>query len=279
MNDWGYQAEVLADSINASGARLTTMQVTFPRIILAEFNTHRVLSRNSASSRAVPVKKRIAMVEKRPFVPEVFYRNKAGMQGDEPLTGEDEVLAREAWHVGAMRAAEIATLLNSIGVHKQTANRVLEPYLWHTVVVSATEWDNFFHLRCNPDAQPEFRKIACMMREARDKSEPVMRAYGDWHLPYITDEERATHGDQYMYKLAKISSARCARVSYKAFDGTTSAEVDIALGHKLMSSGHMSPFEHAARSMGTRDFRGNFSGWLQYRKMLPHEYDPLGHMK
>ena len=155
-----YRCHILADSVNPAGVRLTTLSIRFPRIVLAEFNTHRMLSRNSASSRAIPVEKRIAAVRADPFVPAAFGANKRGMQAGDALTGSQADAAREAWIRASLQACERAEEMAHAGVHKQWANRLIEPYSWHEVIVSATEWDNFWHLLISEHAQPEIRAAA-----------------------------------------------------------------------------------------------------------------------
>lgn len=279
-----YSARVLADSVSPAGVRLTTLEVTFPRIVLAEFNTHRMLSRNSASSRAIPVENRIAAVEADPFIPVAFGRNRRGMQAVEALEGADAAAAEETWMEACRIAVYRAKQLASLGVHKQLANRLLEPFLWHTVVVTATEWSNFFALRCNPDAQPEIRTAAELMRSARDSSEPRAVAAGEWHLPYLDAEENVDVLARHLAP-ALVSSARCARVSYLTQDGRRDPAEDLKLADRLLAAGHMSPFEHAARPLdrsrdvgrydlgSSRPFVGNFAEWVQLRKTIRHEDD------
>jgi hypothetical protein len=280
-----YEAKIITDSISPAGVRLTTLQVTFPRFILAEFNTHRMLSRNSASSRAIPVKKRIEAVLADPFVPEKFGRNQKGMQAhEEPISEYNTDEAETAWRFSARLATHYAKRLDKLGVHKQWSNRLLEPFSWHTVVVTATDWENFFHLRCHPDAQPEFQKIAGMMRDVMKASTPQTVLMGQWHLPYIRDVDWVETGlltDSTWTQgglLARISSARCARTSYLTHEGVRNVDADLALVNgKLLPSGHMSPFEHPATPMDTAtEYYGNFKGWCSYRKLIPGESDPLG---
>lgn len=160
-------------------------------------------------------------------------------------------------------------------VHKQIANRLLEPFMWHTVVVTATEWDNFWHLRCHKDAQPEIRKAAEAMKAAYDQSQPVEREMGDWHLPYLNLADRDELGTT--NEMVKVSAARCARVSYLTQDGRKDYAEDIRLHDRLVGSGHMSPTEHPATPTDRpREQSGNFYGWEQYRKSLPREWDALG---
>ena len=289
-----YECKILADSI-AAGVRLTTMQVTFPRIVLAEFNTHRDFSRNSASSRAIPVEKQILKVMEDPFIPTYWGKNQKGMQAEEELDAAARHWAVEWWLSARNEAVQRVERMLKLGVHKQITNRLLEPFMWHTVIVTATRWANFFALRCNPQAQPEIRTIAEMMREAYEAGSPSEALeVGEWHLPFITDEDRAFaeervagdpstgwHQAGHVYRLlARLSCARCARVSYLTHDGRRAPEEDLALHDRLLASGHMSPFEHAAvvadadgfvDDVRIRDF-GNFDApWVQYRKLIPGE--------
>jgi thymidylate synthase ThyX len=154
-----FKAEILADSLSPQGNRLTTMKVTFPRFILAEFNTHRMFSRNSASSRAIPFAKMVKMVEENPFIPIAWQKDHKAMQGSEYLTDFNAGLAHESWLEARDNTVKIAKELNygnkvehdthgGLNVSKQLCNRLLEPFMWHTVIVTATEWENFFKLRC-----------------------------------------------------------------------------------------------------------------------------------
>jgi thymidylate synthase ThyX len=269
-----YAAKILCDSISPSGVRLTTIEVTFPRIVLAEFNTHRVLSRNSASSRAIPVKDRIVSVQKDPFVPDVFGKNQKGMQAGEVLRDAVGEEARLVWEKACNAAVFFAKELSVLGVHKQLANRLLEPFCWQTVIVTATEWDNFWGLRCNPEAQPEIQRPAELMRRVYIESTPRLVAHDFWHLPLTTDALDLYRDGFTKLEVARISAARCARVSYLTHEGERDPVADLALANRLETSGHMSPFEHVATPLPTTTssvFMGNVRGWMQYRKMLPHE--------
>lgn len=270
-----YSAKIIADSIAAnSTARLTTMEICFPRIVLAEFNTHRMLSRNSASSRAIPVERRIRDVRANPFVPEAFGRNQKGMQAGEALGDAEQQAAEVAWRNAMMRACDCAEDLVKAGVHKQWANRLVEPFAWHTVVVTATEWTNYFNLRISKLAQPEIRRVSELMLEAMNRSRPEIVESGGWHLPYVTKRDLA---DLAWDDLPKVSTARCARVSYLTQDGRHDPDADIALANKLLADRHMSPFEHPAQmnrdhAWGYGEFIGNFrEPWLQYRKTIAGE--------
>lgn len=267
-----YHVRVLADSV-AFGVRLTTLQARFPRFILAEVNTHRALSRSSASSRAIPVEKRIAAVRADPFIPHAFGKNQRGMQSEAALGLGEQLLARQAWLAAASMACDQASLLAGLSVHKQWASRLLEPFLWHEAIISATDWSNFFHLRINPQAQPEFQFAARAMKAAMDASTPTELGVGDWHLPLI--DERDTDLD--LPTRIQLSVARCARVSYLTHDGRRDVPADLTLYEKLKSSGHMSPFEHPATVVDSFGFNhGNFRyPWVQARKLIPNEADIL----
>lgn len=246
-----YHAKILADSLSPEGVRLTTMQITFPRFILAEFNTH-AFSRNSASSRAIPVEKRIAAVRFDPFVPLAFSKNQRGMQASEEIGDQDE--ARNAWLRACDRCCEEAQELAVLGVHKQHANRLLEPFAWHTVICTATDWRNFFALRCSPMAQPEIRTIAEMMRDVLAAGRPKMIGAREWHLPLVdgidADELIAKAGWR---GAAEVAAARCARVSYLTHEGRRDHGADFELAARLIHDGHVSPYEHAARPPSQAD--------------------------
>jgi thymidylate synthase ThyX len=308
-----FDAKVLADSRSAAGHRLTTLEITFPRFILPEFNTHRVFSRNSASSRAIPIAKQLRRVIEDPYVPIEFGSNQPGMQAGPPLAGEQRLTAEDEWlrarddavrHVhrlvtrpGAIPPGEdVLACVEQIeeacrarshpedwlNVHKQIANRLLEPFMWHTVIVSATEWDNFWNLRCHPDAQPEIRRVATEMRAAIDASVPAALDPDEWHLPLIRPADREEVSSE--LDLVKVSAGRCARVSYLTHAGKRDLAADIALHDRLLESGHMSPMEHPAQPLSLADLRksewsGNFRGWRPYRKLIPGEGNPLGSTK
>jgi thymidylate synthase ThyX len=264
MDDQGFNARVLADSVSPAGIRLTTLEVRFPRFILAEINTHRVFSRSSASSRAVPTKKMIERVLQNPAMPVEWGVNKPGMSASEALTSEQEEEAKAEWLRARDSAVEHVRKLQMFNVHKQVVNRPLEPFMWHTAIISATEWDNFFNLRLADNAQPEMRVTAQHMRAAIDASKPTPVALGKWHLPLVQDDERSLPIEQ----LKKVSAARCARVSYLTHDGKRDIEKDVELCERLWSDRHLSPFEHVATPSMDSDFHANFRGWIQMRREI-----------
>lgn len=251
------------------------MELTFPRIVLAEFNTHRVFSRNSASSRAIPVEKMLAKVTSDPFFPVYWGKNQKGMQADEELSESDIAHAEDVWMSARDQMIVHVNQLLMLGVHKQITNRLLEPFLWHTVIVTSTEWNNFFALRTHKDAQPEIRKIAILAKETYESSVPRQLAALEAHLPLVEDLDVLLAEGFTGEQLCKISVGRCARVSYLTHDGKRDPNADIQLCDRLMASGHLSPFEHVAiaQEENAEVWSGNIRGWIQWRKTFPHEAD------
>ena len=297
------RAEINADSVGLNGVRLTTMVVTFPRFILPEFNTHRAFSRNGASSRAIPVAKQLSEVLTNPFIPTAFNKNAKGMQGGEPVDEAAQIKAEVIWLAARDSAIKQAEKLASLGISKQYTNRLLEPFMYTTMVVTgvAEAYSNFFALRYHKDAQPEINQLAKLMWEAYQASTPVKLGIGDWHLPFIEESEKVARWDRWKSNpdLAMMlnreiwapliirSVARCARVSYLNHDKTTpSFDDDYKLYKRLIGStpGHWSPAEHQAQTLEIGEYcvdSGNLRGWRQYRKTLKGEYittfkEPLG---
>ena len=268
-------AKIIEDSIAGNGVRLTTLQLKYPRLIHSEFMTHRVFSRNASSSRAIPVAKMIEQVRTDPAMPIHWGSNQPGMQARVELEGNDRLRAIARWQLAAEAAASHAEVMMELGLHKQVANRILEPFQWIHVIVTATEWDNFFSLRAHPDAQPEIHALAEAMKQAFADSRPMPLEEGEWHLPYVTRLERATHLHD-VDLLMKLSAARCARVSYLTHDGQApDIEKDLALYERLVGSVplHASPVEHQATPLPAADmWSGNFRGWLQYRKLVESSF-------
>lgn len=276
-----FDAKIIEDSVSQAGVRLTTMQLCYPRFVHSEFLTHRVFSRNASSSRAIPVEKMIQQVRNAPAMPVHWGANQKGMQARQELDRFGQLEATHLWSEAAFRAASIAERMAVLGLHKQVANRILEPFQWMHVIVTATEWDNFFELRDHKDADPNIALLASLMKTAMDVSEPVRRTTYKglsccWHLPYITAEERATFLAAPV-TLARASAARCARVSFLNHDGTApDLGKDLELADRLVGSRplHASPVEHQAWPMpsGLGDgFSGNFRGWHQFRKQIEAE--------
>ncbi len=253
-------AKVIADSLNPNGERLTTVEMTFNRWILAELNTHRMLSRNSASSRAIPVKRLLSAVWHYPAYPVSWGSNKPGMQAGAELSGVRRWVCRKLFTWARLPILITVWLLSKLGLHKQVANRLLEPWMWHTAIVSATSWENFFKLRDHKDAQHEFQVLARETRIAMSESTPKQLQWGEWHLPYVDVE---TPYAPY------VSAACCARVSYVRQNDRKSEEEDVKLTYRLTENGHFSPLEHPAEARP--ESWGNFEGFKQLRKCYEGE--------
>lgn len=278
-------AKVIADSISTSGVRITTMELCYQRFIHSEFMTHRMFSRNASSSRAIPIHKMIDQVRDNAAMPTHWGKNQPGMQAREEI--DDVASAKESWLFGSSLAIGTAKVLNDAGLHKQIANRGLEAYQWIKVIVTATEWDNFFKVRLHKDAQPEMMVLAEHMKKAMDESIPVELQPGEWHLPYVDLGDFDDSGDP-ISEAIKCSIARCARVSYLNHDNSApDIAKDIALADMLLAAGHLSPFEHIATPMEFPTgwerpwikgythldnignfWSGNFRGWIQNRQIL-----------
>lgn len=273
------KADIIEDSIAPSGKRLTTFILKYPRFIHSEFMTHRVFSRNASSSRAIPFKRQVEMIREEIAEPICFLANKKGMQGGEPLNEMRQRIGTTVWREAAENAIAMATKLDKLGVHKQYVNRILEPFSHISVICSATELDNFFALRYHSMAQPEIKELAIRMYEKYSLNKPNELDHGDWHLPFVSDEEKekyyTTRDVNILDKLIKKSVACCARVSYHNHDKTDPThEQNEILYRRLLSSQpiHASPAEHQALAVTDPNKKsGNFSGWIQYRKTLANE--------
>ena len=328
------RCKILKDSVSPRGKRLTTYQIELPRQVLAEIVTHRMnsdtwlpdiaertatpdISKNSASSRAIPFARMLHKVMTDPYIPEKFSANGPGMQATGYLEGRDHELAVETWmHARNTAVSQAICLLSyadrlklhdmpepplfeirrimsvpprypapapnpSISVHKQDINRLLEPWGWVLQVVTATEWDNFFALRCDEAAAPAIRTIARMMYVLREKSTPERIEYGQWHLPYVDKPKSLVETQQSTWdSLCSVSAARCAWTSYWPTEGGSmddAQKIQRTL-MKLRNSKplHASPFEHQATPMypdqnADESLRSNFKGWIQLRKVISKE--------
>lgn len=270
-------AEIIADSINPRGVRLTSWLLTYPRFIHAEFMTHRSFSRNAASSRAIPIKKMIEDVEQNPAWPEYWGANQSGMQSRSPLSPMAQDACRARLDRLRHEAAHAVEDVSFWSLHKQIANRYIEPWAHITVLATATDagLGNFFALRAHPDAQPEIQVLAYRMLAKYLAAEPALLEWGEWHIPF---------GDRMPEPLSEwdqiaVATARAARISYKTFDGEIDVAKDLELHDRLAKSGHWSPFEHCAEAtpdsdperFSNFDFGGSASGWRQYRKLFEGE--------
>lgn len=291
-------AKILLDSVYVpTGSRITTFELEYPRFILAEFNTHRLFSRNSASSRAIPVAKMQELIRTRPAQPVHWGLNKPGMQADEEIDADMKRYVQTCWLEARDSALRYSELLAEFGVHKQVTNRVTEPYQLIKTVCTATEWANFWHLRDHKDTQPEFRELARQMHQLYRESQPKPLRAGDWHLPYVI-HRRSHNGDQQwldastgleitLDQARKVSASCCAQVSYRVNDATLDKAERIYQQLIESEPAHASPVEHQATPVTLWDnlstdgithqdkwghfWSGNFRGWIQFRKLIPGE--------
>lgn len=261
------EAQIVADSINSGGDRMTTMNWVYPRFIHAEVMTHRKFSRNASSSRAIPVKKMLADIWNDPAAPIYWGAKQPGMQARVELSGWRKAACKGLWNGSSKLMCGVSWLMDRLGLHKQIANRVTEPWQHINVLVTSTEWENFFKLRCHPDAQPEIQALANQAKLVLAVSMPQPLNEGEWHLPYVS-----TIGRRKMSKAnaVQVSAARCCRVSYLNHGGLKSTvKEDQALYNRLVSADppHMSPVEHQARAMPGGQY-ANLSGWMSHRYYL-----------
>lgn len=275
------EVKVIADSINKGGDRITTMQLKYPRFIHSEFMTHRVFSRSASSSRAIPVSKMLRAIWSEPATPIYWGSNKPGMQAGAELPTFRRLAAKVLWKGAGRVMCVAAWIMSKLGLHKQVANRLLEPWQHIHVVVTSTEWENFFKLRCHPDAQPEFQALARKMKAMMAASTPREAAHGDWHLPYVNYFERKNLSTE---EAIRVSAARCCRVSYLNHNGRDSIlEDDVARYLSLVDANppHMSPVEHQAMAYPFSPFRytsvqfANFHGWMSHRFQIENPTETL----
>lgn len=273
-----FSTKIVADSKNEFGNRLTTFVITFPRMILAEFNTHRMLSKNSASSRAIPFSKMVEAVETNPFMPLKWMKDHKGMQGVEYFDPEFATGLEDYWFEARDEAVKNAKILSGHGVTKQIVNRLLEPFMWHTVIVTGTEWSNFFGLRCHEAAEIHMQKIAYMMLEEYNKSTPKLLKPGEWHIPFedqidnqqldklLPEVQPASLGWYWEFLdslKVKISTVMAARTSYTVVGNdqkplSYSRMIEIYDEMKNAQPKHMSPFEHCAQAMSKFEMENNY---------------------
>lgn len=286
-------AKVICDSINPRGVRITTFELDYPRLIHSEFMTHRMFSRNAASSRAMPVSSVISLVETNPAMPVHWGKNQPGMQAKEELDEVTKAGVQELWLEASKQAVSIAKVMNDMQVHKQVVNRVLEPFQHIKVVLTMTERANWYWLRDDTDADPTIHALARQMKVAEDRSTPWELSYGQWHVPYVNQIhskhfQSFTDGDGKLISVEdalKISASCCAQVSYRKQDG--SLEKAETVFKRLIESEpvHASPVEHQALCFDntyywpegvthrTRDgtyWSGNLRDWIQYRQLIPN---------
>ena len=300
-------ARILADSVSPDGVRMTTMEIEYPRFILAELNTHRMLSKNSASSRAIPVKAMHQHMTENPAQPVHWGKNQPGMQAKEELTDNNLADAKFMWQRAQQDAMHWAQqMAERVGLHKQVANRITEPWMIMKTVISGTEWANFWWLRAHADAQPEIHELATKMFAVYNASTPQLLNPGEWHVPYVRTARSLVdnslcyydnNGDDLTPDEARVISASCcAQVSYRKNDDTLEKATKIF--RQLIESQpcHASPVEHQATPMESWAYEsalsdpehlreygythmtmdgelwsGNLRGWIQHRKLIAGE--------
>ncbi|MDE4297185.1 hypothetical protein PXK56_18535 [Phaeobacter gallaeciensis] len=302
------QVEVILASRHAEYPEekpLYTVRMRYPRIIHGELMTHRMFSRNARSSRAVPVKTMLLECTSIPFIPWHWGKNQKGMQAAEEcnervgvrfdgVKSPFEMTREDAWLHTRNKAVQVAEAYMNAGYHKQIPNRLLEPFSWIDTLVTANDWGNFLWLRDHKDAEPHLQDLARLVGQALDNMEVQDLQPGEWHLPYVTSEDwmaassktydapggmSATLRNEF---LRKISAARCARISYKPFDGDASYERELDRYDHLVTSErvHASPTEHQAspdvydeeyEDWVSPELHGNLEGWIQARKLIPNE--------
>lgn len=291
-------AKIIADSYNKDfDSRITTFELEYPRFILAELNTHRVFSRSSASSRAIPIDKIIELIRTNPAMPSHWSKNQAGMQANGEI--EDKYTAQYLWKLAASKAIEVAEEMKALGLHKQVVNRILEPYQTMKTVVTSTCFNNFLWLRNHKDADPNLHALAGAMSDAFNKSEPVTLLEGEWHLPYVISMRHSVYGRMFycdsngdvleLDEAKKVSASCCAQTSYRKSD--ESVDKAVMIYEKLITSDrcHASPTEHQATPTPRKGviyeqlsiegvthvdklgvpWSGNFHGWIQHRQLIP----------
>jgi hypothetical protein len=287
-------AKMICDSISSENIRLRTMQLRYPRIIHSEFMTHRAFSRNARSSRAVPVAQMIKEVKEDPFIPVHWGLNQKGMQAGQECNADvyfheyayekclhqDLYCTRsDAWLYARDQALKIAQAFTEAGYHKQVVNRLIEPFTFIDVLVSATDFNNFYALRRHEAAEPHMRMLADAMWECEQASTPKYLHTGEWHLPFIAEEEQWADSAT----LTKMSVDRCKRISYKPYTNAKERDAEIKGHDDLINARpvHATPTEHQAtpdelKSNGWKNptEHGNFRGWRQYRQMIPNEAVP-----
>lgn len=266
------EATIVADSVGAHGIRLTTLEVVYPHYIHKEVMTHRAFSRNFMSMRAVPPEAIIQQVMDNPVIPR-FHGRVKGMGTSGPLGTREAALARCQWLQARDAAVQSARGMILNDVAKSDVNPLLEPFLWMRGIITATDWSNFFALRLDEGARKEMQALALVMRNAMEMSDPRVLEPGEWHLPYVTDEEQQQAESMLRQDWPTVSAGRLARISFDNAHKHEGRTASIKRGEMLIGSGHWSPFEHPAICLERMQSHGNFRGWMQARKLYANESD------
>lgn len=270
-------AKIIKHSITEWGQEIVTFELEYPRIVHSELMTHKILSKSSASSRAIPILTMIKRVWDNPATPAAWGKNQSGMSAREDLTGWRLNATKFVWNAAAKINCGLSFLLAKIGAHKQIANRLTEPYSFIKVLVTGTSFDNWYKLRNHKDADPTIQLLAATMKVAHENSVPQLLKSGEWHLPYVDSKVGSEEN-------LKLSSSLSAQTSYRKSD--ESIEKALRIYDRLVDSepAHFSPFEHQATPLESEEsiffthkdklgrlWSGNFSGWGQYRQKIQAE--------
>lgn len=263
-----YEVEVLAASVNSAGERVATIRARYPRFIHSEVMTHKDLSRNASSSRAIPVKTMLRSLWNNKAAPLFWGANQPGMQAYTELTPTRKKLAQFIWDFTGSFVIIMAWLMMKVGAHKQIVNRMIEPWSFIHVQITATDWSRFFKLRIHHAAQPEIQALAYCIREALRKATYREVADGDYHLPWITDAERQRYERTKLDLLLHVSGARSARLSYTPHGSVKQSwDKDLKLALGLIEEQHVSPFEHQLKAT-PGEKHANFQGWKAQRTIM-----------
>lgn len=275
-------AKIIKHSITEWGQEILTFELEYPRIIHSELLTHKILSKSSASSRAIPILTMIKAVWNKPAAPVSWGKNQSGMSAKENLTGWRLFAAKKIWNLASKFSCFFSFILAKIGVHKQIANRLTEPSSFIKVLVTGTNFENWYKLRDHKDADPTICQLAANMKKAHIKSKPKLLKFGEWHLPYVDDDGQCLDIESKL----KLSASLCAQTSYRKADH--SLEKAFRIYDRLIDSepAHFSPMEHQATPLYNdnessiffthkdklgRLWSGNFCGWGQYRQKIQNE--------
>jgi hypothetical protein len=272
--------KIIADSVNSKNCRLTTILFNrFPYCLIQEPATHRLnvssaispfsldQSRNSASTRAIPLKKLIEQVKNDPFVP-TFQLNKRGMSGSE-ITDSDFLERQKLdWLCAMHLAIEQVEMYEERGVHKSKPSKLLIPWLRIPILISSTNWDGFFKLRCADDVDVDLLHQTRDARKMYTESKPRLLEPGHWHIPFKATSDNPKHSSNH---ILKASAANVARLSYMTHENKTDFDANLRLAESLIENGHMSPFEHIACNEETNQRYRNFDGFSQLRMYVEKE--------
>jgi thymidylate synthase ThyX len=297
------QASVCADT----GQRIDTLVCSYPRVIHSQLLTHRVFSKNSSSTRAIPLEKAISQILDNP-AEYIWTQNQAGMQGKVIPAKEKKRLEdiNGFYKTGMYYAIETARKLaaSPLNVHKQNAGRLLEPFQNIKIVLTATEWENWDWLRDDPAAQGEIAELARAISKARAEATPMVLYAGEWHVPFVDRERSPQTGEMYYFikqgqqlsaeEAQLVSMSVCAQTSYRNSDYSLEKALDMKGKLLDCEKVHASPSEHIATPIVPDDFEfvsgdilpdswpegithmdrnrnywsGNLKGFIQYRQLL-----------